>query len=58
MTEENKDTTGEPTTARVTARKRLEIVAMVYAAIVLSGALWYWQAQVQSVLEILEMAYG
>ena len=25
---------------------------------VVSGAGWYWSAQVESVLEILEMAYG
>lgn len=36
----------------------LERVAVLFGACVVGGAIWYWLAQVRSVLEVLEMAYG
>ena len=36
----------------------LERLTYTITIIVLGGAGWYWSAQVQSVLEVLEMAYG
>jgi len=39
-------------------KHQLERIAMLVAAAVVGGSIWYWHAQVQNVLEILEMAYG
>lgn len=36
----------------------LEKLTYGITIVVLCGAAWYWTTQVQSVLEILEMAYG
>ncbi len=36
----------------------LERLTYGITIVVLCGAGWYWATQVQSVLEILEMAYG
>ena len=37
---------------------QLERIAMIVAAAVIGGSIWYWHGQIQNVLEILEMAYG
>lgn len=39
-------------------KQQLEWVSYVFAVAVISGSAWYWNSQVRSVLEILEMAYG
>ena len=39
-------------------QKRLERLALLFAGAVIVGSIWHWHLQVQSVLEILEMAYG
>jgi ABC-type uncharacterized transport system permease subunit len=40
------------------SRKSLQRLAVAYCVIVLAGALWFWSKQVQSVLELLRIAYG
>ena len=39
-------------------KHQLERIAMIVAAAVIGGSIWYWHGQIQNVLEILEMAYG
>lgn len=39
-------------------KQQLEWLSYLFAIAVIGGSAWYWQAQVASVLEILEMAYG
>jgi len=39
-------------------KHQLERIAMIVAAAVIGGSIWYWTGQIQNVLEILEMAYG
>lgn len=36
----------------------LEKLAIGFGAVVIVVALWFWGTQVQSVIELLEMAYG
>ncbi len=36
----------------------LEKVAFVFATVVIVSAVWFWSLQIESVLELLEMAYG
>ena len=38
--------------------KLLEKVAVGISAAILLAAAWFWSGQIQSVLELLEMAYG
>lgn len=40
------------------SRKNLQRIAIAYGAAVLAGALWFWTLQVQSVIELLRIAYG
>jgi D-alanyl-lipoteichoic acid acyltransferase DltB (MBOAT superfamily) len=40
------------------SRKILQSVAVVYCAAVLVAALWFWSRQVNSVIELLRIAYG
>ncbi len=40
------------------SRKRLQRLAIGYCAAVLAAAVWFWILQVQSVLELLRLAYG
>lgn len=40
------------------SRKTLQRVAVGYCTIVLLAAAWYWTRQVQSVIELLRLAYG
>ncbi len=40
------------------SRKVLQRIAVAYCLAVLAGAAWFWTLQVQSVLELLRMAYG
>ena len=39
-------------------KRRLEQIALLFAGTVVVASIWHWHLQVQSVLEILEMAYG
>ena len=39
-------------------KHQLERIAMIVAAAVIGGSIWYWHGQIENVLEILEMAYG
>jgi hypothetical protein len=39
-------------------RKVLEKMAVGYCAAVLVAAIWFWSLQVQSVIDLLRMAYG
>jgi len=39
-------------------RKTLQRLAVGYCAVVLVAAAWYWTRQVQSVIELLRLAYG
>ena len=39
-------------------RDWLQRIAIAYCAAVLAGAVWFWSLQVQSVIELLRMAYG
>ncbi len=54
------DVTPEENSQRNSEEKKhqLERIAMIVAAAVVGGSIWYWTGQVQNVLEILEMAYG
>jgi hypothetical protein len=36
----------------------LQRIAVVYCVVVLAAAAWFWSRQVESVLELLRMAYG
>ena len=36
----------------------LEKAALVFAAVTVGAAAWFWTLQVQSVIELLRMAYG
>ena len=36
----------------------LEKLAIGFGTVVIVTALWFWGTQVQSVIELLEMAYG
>ncbi|MEM9620094.1 MAG: hypothetical protein AAF993_00500 [Pseudomonadota bacterium] len=38
--------------------RRREIIAVTASLMVLLLAGWFWSAQIQDVLELLEMAYG
>ena len=38
--------------------KLLEKVAAAVSVAILLTAIWFWSGQIQSVLELLEMAYG
>lgn len=40
------------------SRKTLQHIAIVYCAGVVAGAIWFWSLQVQSVIELLRIAYG
>jgi hypothetical protein len=40
------------------SRKTLQRIAVGYAVLVLVGAAWFWTRQVQSVIELLRLAYG
>jgi hypothetical protein len=40
------------------SRKLLQRLAVGYCALVLAGALWFWSLQVQSVIDLLRLAYG
>lgn len=40
------------------SRKTLEKVAVAYCLLVLAGAAWFWSRQVESVIELLRIAYG
>jgi hypothetical protein len=40
------------------SRKTLERVALGYCTVVLLGAAWYWSRQIESVIELLRLAYG
>lgn len=40
------------------SRKALERVAVGYSALVLVAAIWFWTRQIQSVIELLRIAYG
>lgn len=39
-------------------RKTLQGVAVVYCVVVLAAAAWFWSRQVESVIELLRIAYG
>lgn len=39
-------------------QKALQRIAVGYAVAVLAGAAWFWTLQVQSVIELLRLAYG
>jgi len=39
-------------------RQTLERLSYVIALVVVGASIWYWHAQIGSVLEVLEMAYG
>jgi hypothetical protein len=45
-------------TQRKASRRTLQRIAVGYAVAVLAGALWFWTLQVQSVIELLRLAYG
>ncbi len=38
--------------------KTLEKIAVTGSVLILLAAAWFWSGQVQSVLDLLEMAYG
>ena len=40
------------------SRKTRQKIAIGYCALVLAGAIWFWSLQVQSVIELLRIAYG
>ena len=40
------------------SRNTLQIVASVYCVVVLATAAWFWREQVQSVVDLLRIAYG
>lgn len=40
------------------SRKLLQRIAVGYCLLVLAGTLWFWGRQVQSVIELLRIAYG
>jgi hypothetical protein len=40
------------------SRNALQRIAVCYSILVLAGALWIWSRQVQSVIELLRLAYG
>lgn len=40
------------------SRKLLQRIAVGYCLVVLAGAAWFWTLQVQSVIELLRIAYG
>ena len=40
------------------SRKTLQRVAVGYGVLVLAAAAWFWARQVQSVIELLRLAYG
>lgn len=39
-------------------RKLLQVVALGYCGVVLVVAAWFWSQQVQSVIDLLRIAYG
>lgn len=39
-------------------KHQLERIAMIIAAAFIGWSIWYWHAQVQNVLEIVNMVYG
>ncbi|MDZ7671072.1 MAG: hypothetical protein U5Q16_17230 [Gammaproteobacteria bacterium] len=40
------------------SRKALEKLALAYCAVVLAAAVWFWSRQINSVIELLRIAYG
>ena len=40
------------------SRRLLQRLAIAYCAAVLGGAIWFWTLQVQSVIDLLRLAYG
>ncbi|MEQ8857452.1 MAG: hypothetical protein RIC56_02285 [Pseudomonadales bacterium] len=40
------------------SRKLLQVLALGYCAAVLAVAAWFWAQQVQSVIDLLRIAYG
>lgn len=40
------------------SRKSLQRIALGYCILVLVAAIWFWSRQVQSVIDLLRLAYG
>ncbi|HEX7036509.1 MAG TPA: hypothetical protein VF210_12075 [Pseudomonadales bacterium] len=40
------------------SRKSLQRIALGYCILVLAVAIWFWSRQVQSVIDLLRLAYG